>query len=237
MNVAALLERASLAAGGAERNNKRLRGARDGVPPSPPRPCGDTGELLVPSLPSQAPVPVPPPRTGAARPRHPPPVWLCPVGTTEPTSASPWVSPQLSPRLGLAVSPLYCDGSQTWLRPTKLMSPRVPSAVPVFVWGQTCSGDPPSPTPELPWGPRGTQREPLGAVTAPQPPAAAPRVPVTTKENISGWKLREGRHGNTAAAGFHQNPGVRAQKDAQSPLCPAQTPPGLGPGEGERGMG
>lgn len=114
------------------------------------------------------------------------------------------------------------------------LSPGVVGDKPGRCWS---SGDPPQPhagaavvSPRAMPRPCPSQREPLGVVTAPQPPAAAPRVPVTTKGNISGWKLREGRHGNTAA-GFHQNPGVRAQKDAQSPLPRAEAaadPAGVG---------
>lgn len=61
------------------------------------------------------------------------------------------------------------------------------------------------------------------------PPRRPPRIPVTTKENIFGWKLREGRHGNTAA-GFRHKPIVPAQKDAPGPcsLRPCKTGRGWG---------
>lgn len=60
---------------------------------------------------------------------------------------------------------------------------------------------------------------PRAAPVCPRPPPRRPpRVPVTTKENIAGWKLQEGRHGNTAA-GFHQKPVFQLKKMLQSPLC------------------
>jgi len=50
MNVAALLEPAPSAAGGPERNNKRLRGARDGVPPCTPGDAGTGARSCAPAV-------------------------------------------------------------------------------------------------------------------------------------------------------------------------------------------
>lgn len=176
----------------------------------------------------------------------PPPMWLChrgDEGVSPPANSSiPFGSPRCPHVCPHAtgwprhLSIVALDGSETWLRPSKLMShvapgpfavPWVAEAKPGLCW--SC-GDPPSPTPEpephrvspgVVAGPGPRQREPP-AIAHPDGRRPPPRVPVTTKENISGWKLREGRHGNTAA-GFHQKPAVPPQKDIQVPPC---SPPG-----------
>lgn len=66
------------------------------------------------------------------------------------------------------------------------------------------------------------------------PPRRPPRIPVTTKENIFGWKLREGRHGNTAA-GFRQKPIVPAQKGAPGPCSLRRCKTGRGWGRSRAG--
>lgn len=118
-----------------------------------------------------------------------------------------------------------------------------PSAVPWVTEANPglcrCCGDPPSPQLEPRWispgaaaGPSRSQREPFTIITAhPNCWRPPPRVPVTTKENISGWKLQEGRHGNTAA-GFHQKPSIPPQKDTW-----VSARPGRHWGKTQRGWG
>lgn len=179
MNVAALLEPASLAAGGPERNNKRLRGARDGDPPRTPgdagMQAGSCGELRG-SLQRREGPWHPSPRCSAppgwqrgccsapwSRHRGPgcqsrqhrssggsqpccPPNRLCHRGGED--ASPPALAGQIPPSpLGLhgvptpvpmlRVGHMALDGSETWLRPIKLMSRGSgPLHCPLGDWGQ-----------------------------------------------------------------------------------------------------